>query len=185
MTNKVSMTMKTLTTERLLLRMANSADAAFILELYNSDDFVQFVGDKKLFTVEDAERYIQTSMLDMHEQKGVCLLVVESKSQDKQLGVCGLIKRDELEAYDLGYGFLPGEYRQGYGFESAQAVISYAKEREDIKDLVAITTSDNISSQKLLTKLGFTYIKVQKPISDTIDLLLYQLSLVEHETYTQ
>lgn len=166
--------METLQSERLTLRMVNSDDAPFILELYNSQDFLRFVGDKQLGNQEDAKRYIDENILAMHRQHGVCLLLVEKRDSLEKLGVCGLIKRPELSAYDIGYGFKPAAYGQGFGLEAGLTVLDYAKRQSHIDQLVAITTSDNDSSRALLSKLGFSYIKVQQSLSDTIDLLLYQ-----------
>jgi RimJ/RimL family protein N-acetyltransferase len=72
---------------------------------------------------------------------------------------------------------MPSSYGKGFGYEAGKAVINYACETNKIEDLVAITTSDNKGSRALLSKLGFTYVKVQDTLSDTVDLLLYQLSL--------
>ncbi|WP_159737055.1 GNAT family N-acetyltransferase [Vibrio atypicus] len=176
--------MEQISTERLVLRLATVDDANFVLELYNTPDFLQFVGDKQIHDVNDAKIYIEQKILGMRASKGVCLLVIESKADSKPLGVCGLIKRDELTAYDIGYGLLPKAYGFGYAIEAAKGVISYAKAKEGIDELVAITTSDNFASQKLLNTLGFNYIKVQSKISDTIDLLLYQLKLTDNETHS-
>ena len=169
--------MHTLTTAQLTLRMAKESDAAFVLELYNTPDFIRFVGDKEIRNEGDAARYIEDKILAMHKEFGVCLLIVEETASREKVGVCGLIKRPELEAYDIGYGFKPSAYGKGFGYEAGQAVIAYAEQQPSIDELVAITTSDNQGSQALLNKLGFTYIKVQDAISDTVDLLLYQMSL--------
>lgn len=171
--------MENLETDRLKLRLPTEGDAVFIQSLYNTEGFLRFVGDKHIRSRGDAVEYIRNNMLVMREAKSVCLLVVESKSDSKQLGVCGLIKRDELDAYDIGYGFMPDSFGQGYGLEAGQAVVEYARQRSDIEELVAITSSDNEASKSLLNRLGFTYVKVQGQISDKIDLLLYQLSFAD------
>ncbi|MDW3189510.1 GNAT family N-acetyltransferase, partial [Vibrio sp. Vb0932] len=85
--------MKTLTTERLILRLVSVDDAPFILELYNHPDFYRFVGDKQMRTDYEAVRYIKENMLRMEEKKGVSLLVVEDKQTKQPLGICGLVKR--------------------------------------------------------------------------------------------
>ncbi|MCC2522169.1 GNAT family N-acetyltransferase [Vibrio coralliilyticus] len=171
--------MENLETDRLKLRLPTEGDAAFIQSLYNTEGFLHFVGDKHIRSRDDAVEYIRNNMLAMREVKSVCLLVVESKSDSQPIGVCGLIKRDELDAYDIGYGFMPDSFGRGYGLEAGKAVVEYARQRSDIKELVAITSSDNEASKSLLNRLGFTYIKVQNQISDKIDLLLYQLSFAD------
>ncbi|KJY84039.1 acetyltransferase [Vibrio galatheae] len=173
--------MHTIKSQRLTLRMVNHQDAAFINELYNSEDFIKYVGDKQIRCDQDAIQYIDEKILAMHREYGVCLLLVEVSETNEKLGVCGLIRRPELEAYDIGYGFKPSAYGKGYGYEAASAVIDYAREQASIKDLVAITTSDNLASRALLSKLGFTYVKVQDVLSDTVDLILYQLTICREQ----
>lgn len=80
------------------------------------------------------------------------LLVVEKKEDGQPIGICGLVKRDTLQHYDLGYGFLPSAYGFGYGTESATAVLEYAREEMKLDNLVAITNNDNIRSISLLKK---------------------------------
>ncbi|EGR2782009.1 GNAT family N-acetyltransferase [Vibrio parahaemolyticus] len=169
--------MKTLTTERLILRLVSVDDAPFILELYNHPDFYRFVGDKQMRTDYEAARYIKENMLRMEEKKGVSLLVVEDKQTKQPLGICGLVKRDTLNACDIGYGFLPSAYGQGFAIEAAKAVIEYAKQAMQLSQLVAITNNDNIRSISLLKKLGFEFERVEQQYDNGRTLELYTLQL--------
>ncbi|EJT3519463.1 GNAT family N-acetyltransferase [Vibrio parahaemolyticus] len=169
--------MKTLTTERLILRLVSVDDAPFILDLYNHPDFYRFVGDKQMRTDYEAARYIKENMLRMEEKKGVSLLVVEDKQTKQPLGICGLVKRDTLIAYDIGYGFLPSAYGQGFAIEAAKAVIEYAKQAMQLSQLVAITNNDNIRSISLLKKLGFEFERVEQQYDNGRTLELYTLQL--------
>ncbi|HIF5648277.1 TPA: GNAT family N-acetyltransferase [Vibrio parahaemolyticus] len=169
--------MKTLTTERLILRLVSVDDAPFILDLYNHPDFYRFVGDKQMRTDYEAARYIKENMLRMEEKKGVSLLVVEDKQTKQPLGICGLVKRDTLNAYDIGYGFLPSAYGQGFAIEAAKAVIEYAKQAMQLSQLVAITNNDNIRSISLLEKLGFEFECVEQQYDNGRTLELYTLQL--------
>ncbi|MFW1514153.1 GNAT family N-acetyltransferase [Vibrio parahaemolyticus] len=169
--------MKTLTTERLILRLVSVDDAPFILELYNHPDFYRFVGDKQMRTDYEAARYIKENMLRMEEKKGVSLLVVEDKQTKQPLGISGLVKRDTLNAYDIGYGFLPSAYGQGFAIEAAKAVVEYAKQGMQLSQLVAITNNDNIRSISLLKKLGFEFERVEQQYDNGRTLELYTLQL--------
>lgn len=164
-------------TERLRLRMITLQDAAFIQRLYSSEDFLRYIGDKEINDTEKAVEYIENNILKMHEEKGVCLLMVEIKETSTPIGICGLIKRDTLESHDIGYGFVPEFYGQGFAQEAAEAIIEQVKQNADIDHLVAITTSDNIRSIALLTKLGFVFERVEDVISESVNLNLYGFSL--------
>ncbi|HDM8195612.1 TPA: GNAT family N-acetyltransferase [Vibrio harveyi] len=169
--------MKTLTTKRLTLRLVSVEDAPFILELYNQPDFYRFVGDKQIRTLEEAKRYIQDNMLRMQELKGVSLLVVETNHDKKPVGICGLVKRDTLTAFDIGYGYLPSAYGKGYAKEAASVVVDFAREEMNIENLVAITNNDNIRSISLLEKLGFQFERVEQTYDNGRTLQLYTKEL--------
>ena len=49
--------------ERLIIRPTLEQDAELIYQLMNSPKFIKYVGDRQLYTVEDAEKYIQDKML--------------------------------------------------------------------------------------------------------------------------
>ncbi|WP_050937257.1 GNAT family N-acetyltransferase [Vibrio harveyi] len=169
--------MKTLTTKRLTLRLVSVEDAPFILELYNQPDFYRFVGDKQIRTLEEAKRYIQDNMLRMQELKGVSLLVVETNHDKQPVGICGLVKRDTLTAFDIGYGYLPSAYGKGYAKEAASVVVDFACEEMNIENLVAITNNDNIRSISLLEKLGFQFERVEQTYDNGRTLQLYTKEL--------
>ncbi|WP_045456950.1 GNAT family N-acetyltransferase [Vibrio campbellii] len=169
--------MKTLITERLTLRLVSVEDAPFILELYNQPDFYRFVGDKQIRTIEEAERYIEDNMLRMQELKGVSLLVVETKHEQQPIGICGLVKRDTLTAFDIGYGYLPSAYGKGYAAEAARVVVDFARDEMKIENLVAITNNDNIRSISLLEKLGFQFERVEQTYDNGRTLQLYTMKL--------
>lgn len=169
--------MQAVETARLRLRMITTEGAKFIQRLYSSEDFLRYIGDKEITNTAKAKEYIENNILKMHQDKGVCLLMVEVKATSTPIGVCGLIKRDSLESHDVGYGFSPEFYGQGYAKEAGEAIIEQAKQNADIDHLVAITTSDNIRSIALLTKLGFAFERVEDVISESVNLNLYSLSL--------
>ncbi|EMB9228815.1 GNAT family N-acetyltransferase [Vibrio harveyi] len=169
--------MKTLTTKRLTLRLVSVEDAPFILELYNQPDFYRFVGDKQIRTLEEAKRYIQDNMLRMQELKGVSLLVVETNHDKQPVGICGLVKRDTLTAFDIGYSYLPSAYGKGYAKEAASVVVDFAREEMNIENLVAITNNDNIRSISLLEKLGFQFERVEQTYDNGRTLQLYTKEL--------
>ncbi len=104
--------MQAVETERLRLRMITPQDAAFIQRLYSSEDFLRYIGDKEISDTDKAVEYIKNNILKMHEEKGVCLLMVEMKGSLTPIGICGLIKRDTLDSHDIGYGFVPEVYGQ-------------------------------------------------------------------------
>ena len=108
-------------TERLLLRLLATDDAAFILELLNEPSFVANIGDKGVRNLADACQYLLTGPIKSYEQNGFGLWLVALQETLTPIGMCGLIKREGLDDPDVGYALLPKFWSQGYAFEAAAA----------------------------------------------------------------
>ena len=146
--------MQTLDTERLTIRLFTEGDAAFILELVNDADWLRFIGDKNVRSLDDARRYLRHGPLAMYEQHGLGLCCVERRSDAAALGMCGLIKRDAQADIDLGFAYLPAARGQGYAREAAAAMLAQGFGPLGLKRIVAITALDNQASARVLEALG-------------------------------
>jgi RimJ/RimL family protein N-acetyltransferase len=146
-----------ITTDRLEIRYITGEDFHFIFRLLNEPSWIKYIGDKGIKTEDDAKNYIETGPLQMYKDYGFGLYLVTLKETGVPIGLCGLIKRPSLDNIDLGYAFLPEFTGKGYAFEATKAVLQYGKEQLSIDKIVAITTTDNVSSEKVLLKLGFTF----------------------------
>jgi RimJ/RimL family protein N-acetyltransferase len=158
--------MLTLTTERLILRELTIDDAPFILRLLNEPSFLHFIGDKGVRSLEDAREYIVSGPIASYERNGFGLYLVSLKTETTPIGMCGLVKRESLPDVDVGFAFLPEFWNKGYAFESALAVMVYAKDVLKLTRIVAITNKDNDSSAKLLEKLGLRFDRLIKLAAD-------------------
>lgn len=160
---------------RLSFRQITQADSDFIFDLYSTESFKRFIADKNFRTSEDARLFIANSLSVMYRTPGLGLMLVELKSDSTPIGICGLIKRESLDAVDLGFGYLPRYEGLGYGSEAAGSFVYFAKRELDLPRIVAITTSDNASCIKLLDKLGFRFERIHEQVSELITLGLYGL----------
>lgn len=79
------------------------------------------------------------------------------KESHTPIGLCGFLKRDYLDAEDIGFALLPEYERKGYTYEAASAVLNYGENQLGLTKVYAITSKDNIASQKLLKKLGLSF----------------------------
>lgn len=152
--------MTTLETERLRLRRLNVDDAQFILTLLNEPSFLRYIGDKKVRNLDDARQYILNGPGASYEKHGFGLNLVELREPNTPIGMCGLLKREELPDPDIGFAFLPDFCNKGFAFEAATAVLHDARENLRLDRVLAITSLDNEASIKLLQRLGFSFEKV-------------------------
>lgn len=155
-----------LQTERLNLRTISLDDAEFIVELLNDPTFLQFVGDKGVKTVEDAQRYILAGPVESYRRHGFGLWLAELKDSRIPVGICGLLKRESLGDVDIGFAFLPQYRARGYAFESGTAVMDHAKNVLGLSRIVAIVNADNAGSIKVLEKLGLSFDRVTRLSDD-------------------
>ncbi|GAB2694977.1 GNAT family N-acetyltransferase [Mucilaginibacter koreensis] len=150
---------KILETTRLILHEFTLNDAEFILQLLNSPCWLQYIGDRQVHHVTDAEAYLSDNIIKSYDEHGFGFWRVSLKADGTVIGTCGLAKRDYLDAPDIGYALLPEYERKGYAFEAAAAVQQYAKTVLGLKRLLATVVPDNERSIKLLTKLGLSFEK--------------------------
>ena len=148
-----------LQTENLIIRKLRVEDAPFIFELVNMRSWLQYIGDRGVRTVRDAEQYIINGPMTSYEKFGFGLYLVALKDTLEPIGMCGLLKRDTLDHPDIGFAFLQKFTGRGYAFESAAEVLAYGKNVLGLTRILAITTKDNSSSIKLLGRLGFEFEK--------------------------
>jgi ribosomal-protein-alanine N-acetyltransferase len=148
--------MEILQTRRLTLSEATLSDIPLIFKLLNSPNWLEFIGDRNIRTLEDAEKYIQNSLIKSYRENGFGLWKVELKSDKTPIGLCGLLKREMLDFPDLGFAILPNHAGVGYISEVAKATVSYAKSNLELKQILAITSLSNYGSQAVLKKTGFT-----------------------------
>jgi RimJ/RimL family protein N-acetyltransferase len=170
--------MNVLETERLILRrLSADDDAAFVLQLVNEPSWLRFIGDRGVRNLEDARGYILKGPLEMYRRFGFGLYLVVLKEGGAPMGMCGLIKRDTLKDVDIGFAFLPGFWGKGYAHEAAAAVLAYGKSTLGLRRIVAITSLDNLSSIKLLEKLGLRFEQQLRLAGDEHEVKLFALDV--------
>lgn len=164
-----------LETDRLLIRPTNVDDAAFILELLNTPKWISFIGDRKVKTIKEAQKYIEVKMVPQLQRLGFTNNTVILKDGNEKIGICGLFDREGLEDVDIGFAFLPKFEKKGYAYEASKKVLDHGFSEFNFKSVSAITIKENRESQKLIEKLGLTYQgEIQIPNDDEV-LMLYRI----------
>lgn len=167
-----------LITPRLFIRPFVEDDAAFIVALLNDPDWLRFIGDRKVRSLDDARRYLLNGPIRAVERNGHGLMQVLLRADgggEVPIGMCGLIKREGLADVDLGFAFLPAWRKQGYAREAAEAVLRHGRDILGLKRVVAITLPDNIASTRLLQSLGMHFDSMLQLPPDPQPLALYIL----------
>lgn len=156
----MTQTTNVIQTSRLNLRKFELSDASFVLQLLNSPNWLEFIGDKGVHTLADAEAYLQNGSMKSYAEHGFGFYAVVEKSTHTLIGMCGLIKRAGLENVDLGYAFLEEYTGKGFGAEATAATVAYALNTLNLNRLVAIVNPENSASINLLRKIGMRFERI-------------------------
>jgi ribosomal-protein-alanine N-acetyltransferase len=119
------------------------------------------------FTDDEVCRYIPQRTRP--ERVNIFLAALVNYISNKQLGIWGMFNKANEEfvgscllrmfendpgRVELGYSLERKYWSQGIGTEMARAMVAYAFAGEDTTEVVAITTLENIASQRVLEKAG-------------------------------
>ncbi|MBA5764201.1 GNAT family N-acetyltransferase [Vibrio sp. 404] len=143
-------------TERLIVRHFALSDAEFIVRLLNQQSFIRYIADKNVRTKKDAINYLNQGPMASYAKYGFGLSLVMLKECHTPIGMCGVLKRDELEHPDLGYAFLDEFAGKGYASEAAAKTLTSTMKQSALDTVLAVTLLDNARSNKLLNTVGFS-----------------------------
>jgi [ribosomal protein S5]-alanine N-acetyltransferase len=146
--------MSRLETNRLYIKAATLADASFILALLNSPGWLEFIGDRNVHTLAEAETYLSTRLVGVNPTKGCGIYTIFTKENDTPIGMSSLVKRDSLEHVDIGYALLPEHEGKGYATEASEAVLDYAMNTLGYNTIVGICLKNHSASVRVLEKIG-------------------------------
>ena len=149
-----------LETERLILRHFELSDAEAVLNYSVNPEVTRYTGDAdEVQTLDDAKHVITHIWHRDYEKFGYGRFALVEKESDLVIGFCGLKYLPDYDKTDLGYRMLPEYWGRGYATESSQAALDYGKNVLKLKEVVGLADVNNIASQKVLLKLGFSEVK--------------------------
>jgi RimJ/RimL family protein N-acetyltransferase len=156
------------TTARLLVRPPREADRHRFVELFCSEDFMVFY--PTVLTKDDANDRFDHMV-------AVCQAIPFGKQPVVELSsglVVGYTGVDHIDFegkawLEWGYRLVPERRGVGYATEASQALLARAHQTYE-GELLAIIAPDNLASQNVCRKLGFTFWKQAPVEGDTRNL---------------
>lgn len=139
-----------------MLRPLEIGDAPFILELFNSETWLQYIGDRGLKTTEGAEKFLKNNALRFLQERGWATYLITLRQEGTPIGTVGLYEREQLDYPDFGYALLPTFEGVGYATEASQAYLAELQDAQlGLHKILAIVQDNNPRSHRVLEKLGF------------------------------
>lgn len=148
-----------------------------MLRLLNDPAFLRFVGDRGVRTEADAVEYILRGPVASYERLGYGMYVIELAERAVPIGICGLVKREQLEEPDLGYALDPDYRGSGYAREAAGAVMDHARHSLGLRRLFAIVSPENLPSLRVLEEIGFEFDALRPLFPREAEIAVYQAAL--------
>ena len=149
--------MKTIETERLILRPFTLEDIEPSYEMNLDKEVSRYTGDGGVISYEEMDKRIRGVVLGDYKDYGYGRFAVELKGIDSFIGFSGLKYLPEYGVTDLGYRFKQKYWGMGIATEAAKASIEYAFSILDLPELKAYALPENTASVRVLDKLGFRF----------------------------
>ncbi len=147
------MTIGSIQTPRLIIGELTTQHAGFIHELLNTPEWIRFIGDRYVRSIDDAKQYIDK----IRGNPAIQYWVIELKAESAPIGIVSLVKRDYLAHPDLGFALLPRYGKRGHAHEATSAVLQEIGKQPNRPLVLATVLAENQASIQLLTKLGFQH----------------------------
>ncbi|MEG3990993.1 GNAT family N-acetyltransferase [Microcoleus sp. S28C3] len=143
-------------TARLYLRQFTPEDLDELYRIYSDPEIMKYLTGVK--TREATEIAIHT-MLQRWEQNYFGMWALVHKIDRKLIGRCGLAFLDKTPEVELGYAIDKVYWNQGLATEASFASLNYGFEILNLERIVAVALPENITSQRLIQKVGMKYEK--------------------------
>ncbi len=139
-------------TMRCIVREFNIDDIELLMEYRNNLEWMAHQGFKN----KTKEEYIEALLVPFNIDQGT-QIAFSNIEDDTLYGDLYLHKvNNEIS---IGYTINPKYARLGLTFEVLTGLIEYLKKRYPSNSIIADLDKDNTSSEKLLLKLGFSFVK--------------------------
>jgi diamine N-acetyltransferase len=151
-----------LQSSKILLRIPEPSDAAFMLAIENDERYWHLSNNQSPYSLADIEDFIRHSTANLLVDKQIRLVIVEQSTGEKA-GLIDLFEYDPIHSR-VGTGMIITEpFRQrGLGIEALRLIIRWLFDVVNVQQLWSNVLSNNEASMKLFKKAGFETTGVKK-----------------------
>src|SRR4249920_2340998 len=147
-----------LQTERLILRRWKDSDREPFAAMNANPRVMEFFPD--VLTREESDQFIDRAESDI-ERYGFGLFAAELKETGAFIGFIGLhtatFQAHFTPCVEIGWRIDEPYWHKGLATEGSRAVVDYAFKRLRLDSLVSFTAPDNLTSRRLMERLGMVH----------------------------
>ena len=116
---------------------------------------MRYVANHRPFDLEATLKFLEWAE-SYQKENGFCRWKIVERSSGRMIGSCGLARPHGTEEIELGYLLRRDSWGHGFATEAARACMLYGFNNLGFREIIAMTEPENIASQKVLEKIGFT-----------------------------
>jgi RimJ/RimL family protein N-acetyltransferase len=170
-------------TSRLRLQHESTLDFERFYFMTIDPEVMQYIGDGSVYhwTRDTAfAKYREENIRQAKDKTGN--LAVYRKDENLYIGWCGVTYSKFLDHIEMGYRYCRDSWNRGYATEAGRAVLAETYRNADINKILACVHPENISSIRVLEKLGFrlSHAKFSNPIKREIPVFEIDRAAFEH-----
>ena len=156
-------------TERLVIREFTLQDVDELHAICSQPYILKWMPDWER-TVEDRKKWIgwiQYNYSKASKNSARIMLAVTLKSGGQLIGMAGIGNKEDVNnEIEIAYFISEDFSNKGYMSEASKAVIEWAFTNLQLDYLMAIVEPDNVPSQRVVEKCGFTKLETKMLIND-------------------
>lgn len=141
--------------ERLYVQPYTKDDADIFFALNGDAEIMQYIREPK--TKEQSDAFLEENLKFYSTNPGLGRFAVFTKEDNHFAGSFSLLSIDNSENIHLGYALLKPFHGKGLATELVKASFDYVFRTIQNETVHALTVAENIGSQKVLLKCGFTF----------------------------
>lgn len=141
---------KTLESDRLILRKITLGDAQELFDYAKNPDITKYVFWDAHKTIKESKEFIQQTLKE-YKKYNRLMWAVELKEQKGIIGTCGfMLYYPTSKTLEVGYAFNPKFGHHGYAREALNTIIDYSFTNMDIVRIEGICVVENLASAKVM-----------------------------------
>lgn len=172
MENKKFINLLPIETERLIIDKTTTNDIDLILKMDKQEETQKFLGGIKNKTKEERIEFLKKKEEKFNQGKASSL-TVQLKEDNSKIAFVGLKINEDDKTAEISYIFDVDYTKKGYCKEVVIKLIEISFTELKLNKVIADTVEDNISSRKVLEKLGFKI--VSEKTENEIKFINYEL----------
>lgn len=165
-------------TERLVIRRLTENDFENFFRLHGNAEVMKYIRPAK--SREEALAFLRQIITDYDQLPGLGRWAMYSKTDPSFSGSFAVIPVQKSDDIQIGYLMAKEHWGKGYASEAAKGGLQYVFNELKRERVAGITFPENIPSQKVLLKHGFSFEKTIVE-DDGIELNLYMLNKKDWE----